>query len=233
MGGTIVLEAALAVKLDDAQIVARGDFEQQGGYGAGGHVVVQSFAGPLSWQEKVVAPASIGDVRPTGSALPLAKRGTIDLTACGAVTTTGTSFPFNGAIVPPFPKVFPGVCPSFPNDSPSIPGYAGVTDLLPVCQCSLACICSTGFFPAAVVTGSILTINGNGLAAATKVALSPSCDPKHLDAVVAPILDKSGTGCNPGTIHATVPSTTNGNYFVIVSGPDGASSCAAGFLKKE
>jgi hypothetical protein len=78
-----------------------------------------------------------------------------------------------------------------------------------------------------------VTINGSGLASAAKVALSPSCDPKHVDAVVAPIIYKSGTGCNAGVIHATVPNASNGNYFVIVSGPDGASSCAAGFLKKE
>jgi hypothetical protein len=222
-GGTIVLEAALAVKLDDAHVAARGDFDQSGGFGAGGHIAVQS-TGALSWKANVAAPASIGDVRPTGSVLPLAKRGTIDLTACGAVTTTPS------ALVP-LPTAFP--CPPFPTDWPVMPGYAGVTDTLPLSQCSLACICSTGFSPAAAVTGSILTINGNGLASAAKVALSPSCDPKHVDAIVAPIIYKSGTGCNAGVIHATVPNASNGNYFVIVSGPDGASSCAAGFLKKE
>lgn len=233
IGGTIILEAKQAVTLNDAQVFARGDFNQTGGFGSGGHVTVQSFKSTVAWNDTVTAPPAIGDVRPTGSALPLAKRGTIDLIACGTISTLGTGFPVNGSAVAPFPNVSPGVCPAAPNDSPGIPSYAGVTDTLPLCQCAAACICATGFFPATVGTNSTLTISGNGLAGASRVVLSPTCDPLAGGAVQAQILSQSGAACDPGSVVVQVPSAASGTYFVVVTSPSGASSCSAGLLTKQ
>jgi parallel beta-helix repeat protein len=111
-GGSVTIEAALNVTLDDAQIFARGDFAQSGGFGNGGQITGQSFAGALSWINTASAPASIGDVRPTGAdtippvdvsapSLASGKRGVITLTSCTAAPNVGsgataTSFPFNG-----------------------------------------------------------------------------------------------------------------------------------------
>src|SRR5262245_20009874 len=66
-GGSMKIEAQVNIALDDAQIFARGDFNQTGGFGNGGHVLAQAFTGALTWTNTPLAPVSIGDVRPTGA----------------------------------------------------------------------------------------------------------------------------------------------------------------------
>jgi len=143
-GGSITLEGQTNVTLDDSQIFARGDFVQTGGFGNGGHVTAQAFTGALSWINTVTAPASIGDVRPTGAdtippvdvTAPTApKRGVILLTACSALpTTTGTSFPFNGdTATTPTPST------SCPGGPPVLPGYVS----LPAANCGAICVPQT------------------------------------------------------------------------------------------
>jgi hypothetical protein len=130
-GGVIVVEGRTNVILNNSQIHARGDFNPTGGFGTGGSISGRAFLGAVSWQNLLGVPPSIGDVRPTGSAIPPGQRGTIALTACSAVTTTGTVFEVNGAPVPPFPTTTVGTC----GGAPSFPAYITFPDCLCVLQC--------------------------------------------------------------------------------------------------
>ncbi len=94
-GGQVAIEAAGLVDLNEAIIVAAGDNTAGGGFGVGGQVAVR-FAAAVDWRNLAGGTAATGDVRPTGSIVPAADIGTIALTACTAVTTTGTSFPISG-----------------------------------------------------------------------------------------------------------------------------------------
>lgn len=101
-GGQITAEAASHVTLDTATLEAKA-------IGVGGTIGVRSFTGALSWQN------GVGDVRPVAT-------GTISLTACSTVTTTGTNF--NGTV----PAVTTGVCSPA---APTLPSYV----VLPTCIC--------------------------------------------------------------------------------------------------
>lgn len=108
-GGKIVVEAALDVTLDTAHLDAHGDFVPT--VGIGGQIAVRSFQQDVSWQN------GIGDVRDNAT-------GTIALTACGDVTTTGTNF--NGEV----PTVDDTACP--PPSEPSFKAYV----VFPTCECA-------------------------------------------------------------------------------------------------
>lgn len=96
-GGTITVEAGNDVNLDNGTLYARGDYVAMGGYGYGGKISVRSFNGSLSWKN------GVGDVRPTGTDVPASRRGTISLTYCTTIDTSGTSFPSNGTPTTPDP----------------------------------------------------------------------------------------------------------------------------------
>jgi hypothetical protein len=144
-GGSVTIEAALDVTLDDASIFARGDFAQSGGFGNGGQITGQSWGGALSWQ-KLSAVPSIGDVRPTGAdtippvdvtAPPAAKRGVITLNSCTAAPNVGsgataTSFPFNGDTATTPTLNGPGVCGAGPTLQPYV--------VLPPADCGPNCL---------------------------------------------------------------------------------------------
>jgi len=119
-GGNINVSAKNDVTLNGATLDASGG--SGGGHRAGGHIAVRSYSGALLWQ------AGVGDVRPVGSTagVPVAQQGTISLTYCTTLSTSGTSFPTNGSAVGVFPTTAQTCSPA----APSLP--AGVT--LPNCN---------------------------------------------------------------------------------------------------
>jgi hypothetical protein len=119
-GGTISIESAGNVNLDTATIVAVGDATKPKKDSAGGHITARSYSGNVLWSN------GTGDVRPIGSAsgIPLADQGTIILTACGTVSTLGSSYPANGVPTGVFPETHTLVCspaaPSLPIGEPPL-----------------------------------------------------------------------------------------------------------------
>ena len=114
-GGTVEIAAKEDVTLNTAVIRAFGDFNTNNGNRGGGTIRVRSYSGDVLWTN------GTGDVRPVGSTsgLPLADQGSIVLTACGTVDTTGSSFPVMGTATSVFPETHTGVCspaaPSLPS----------------------------------------------------------------------------------------------------------------------
>ena len=100
-GGFIFAEAAEVVTLDGAKLSAAGDFVAGGAIGNGGQINVRSYSGDVSWKN------GEGDVRPPD--------GSIFLTACGTIDTTGTNF--NGEVPVPAANCSPA--------QPSLPTYVG------------------------------------------------------------------------------------------------------------
>jgi Bacterial Ig domain/Bacterial cadherin-like domain len=121
-GGTIDLQAKGEVDLDGASLRAVGDFTTTTPGRKGGHIAVRSFEESVSWT------FGTGDVRPTGTGITASARGTIELTACDGIDTTGSSFPVLGSPVLPFPEENDGVC------SPSAPELPDGEPPLPVCN---------------------------------------------------------------------------------------------------
>jgi hypothetical protein len=119
-GGTISIAAAADVTLDDATLSATGDYSKPKKQSAGGDIAVRSHSGDVFWRN------GVGDVRPVGSTadVPPADQGTITLTACGTVDTTGSTFPANGVHTGVFPTTNTGVCspaaPSLPVGAPPL-----------------------------------------------------------------------------------------------------------------
>ena len=119
-GGAISIDAAGDVNLDGATLVAIGDHSKPKKQSAGGDIAARSYSGDVLWRN------GVGDVRPVGSAasVPPADQGTIALTACGTVDTTGSSFPANGVHTGVFPTTSTGVCspaaPSLPAGAPPL-----------------------------------------------------------------------------------------------------------------
>jgi hypothetical protein len=121
-GGTINIASKGTVNLDHAFLEAVGDFTVLKPDAAGGHIAARSYAGNVSWA------LGMGDVRPVGAgASGVASQGTIALTACGTVVTSGTTFPTNGPAVGLFPTITTGAC------SPSAPSLPAGEPALPVC----------------------------------------------------------------------------------------------------
>jgi len=119
-GGTISIEAADDVDLDGATLSSTGDITKPKKDSAGGHISARSYSGDVLWRN------GVGDVRPIGSTsgVPLADQGTIALTACGTVDTTGSSFPVNGVATGVHPQTATGNCspaaPSLPVGTPPL-----------------------------------------------------------------------------------------------------------------
>jgi hypothetical protein len=119
-GGTISVSAAGDVNLDGATVSSTGDITKPKKDSAGGHISARSYSGNVLWRN------GVGDVRPLGSTsgVPLADQGTIVLTACGTVDTTGSSFPVNGVATSVHPQTSTGVCspvaPSLPVGVPPL-----------------------------------------------------------------------------------------------------------------
>src|SRR5262249_632820 len=118
-GGTIVLEAALDVTLDDSDNFARGDMGGTGGLGEGGNIKARAFTGALSWKNVPGGLSAIGDVGPGGTGRRMVGRGTTAPKGWGPIPTAGPSFPVVGSSLPPFPATTSGAC----GGSPSVPLY--------------------------------------------------------------------------------------------------------------
>jgi len=117
-GGIIDLQAKGNVTLDGATLRAVGDFSTSSSSRKGGSLSVRSFQGALSWT------FGVGDVRPVGTGTPASTRGTINLTACAGIDTTGTQFPTVGSASLSFPTENNGVCsptaPTLPSGEPPL-----------------------------------------------------------------------------------------------------------------
>jgi VCBS repeat-containing protein len=115
-GGSITVSSRNNATLNTATLKASGQ-------DAGGHIQVRSHSGSLTWQ------LGVGDVRPVGSSsgVSAALQGTIALTYCTSISTSGTSFPTNG---PPV-GVFPTIAQSCSPAAPTLPAGEPV---LPTCN---------------------------------------------------------------------------------------------------
>ncbi|HYK00575.1 MAG TPA: Ig-like domain-containing protein [Thermoanaerobaculia bacterium] len=110
-GGHLDIAAKGDVNLNTAKAILAGDFASGQNLAAGGNIAVRSYSGSISWQN------GTGDVRPVGSAatVPVAQQGTITLTYCTTISTTGSSFPTNGAAVGAFPATAQSCSPAAPS----------------------------------------------------------------------------------------------------------------------
>jgi VCBS repeat-containing protein len=118
-GGSITVAAKNNVTLNGATLKAKGDTGLDP-FRRGGQIDVRSHSGAVTWQ------SGVGDVRPVGSSsgLPAAQQGSIALTYCTTVSTSGTSFPTNGAPVGMFPtqtQTCSPAAPSLPAGEPALP----------------------------------------------------------------------------------------------------------------
>jgi hypothetical protein len=119
-GGTIQISAKDDVTLATAVIRSVGDFSTGNPNRGGGTISVRSYSGNVVWTN------GVGDVRPVGSSsgLATADQGHINLTACGTVNTTGTSFPVLGVPTFVFPNIQSGVCsPAAPSLPAGVPAF--------------------------------------------------------------------------------------------------------------
>lgn len=202
-GGVVTVEAAQIVTLTTARLLARGDFNPQGGLGSGGAIAVRAFNSSLNWQ------TGEGDVQPNNS-------GVITLTACAGITKTGTNF--NGA-TPTENNLVCGGAPALPIN----PGDAVTYVILPDCLCIqpiAPCVCLED----QQRLGNSLTILGEGFLGdpndpdddTTLVGFSASCEPNPTCTATV----KSGTRTNT-SIEVTVPACAiPGNFIVVgIDGP--------------
>ncbi|HEX6085898.1 MAG TPA: tandem-95 repeat protein [Thermoanaerobaculia bacterium] len=123
-GGTVDIAAKEDVTLNTAVIRAVGDFNTNNSNRGGGVIKVRSYSGDVIWTN------GTGEVRPVGSSsnLALADQGSIVLTACGTVSTTGSTFPVMGVATAPLPETHTGVC------SPAAPSLPAGVPVLVTCN---------------------------------------------------------------------------------------------------
>jgi hypothetical protein len=188
-GGAIDLQARNDVTLDGATVRAVGGFTSSlsTNVRAGGHIDIRSFQGAVSWT------FGVGDVRPTGTGVAAARRGTIEITACTTVDTTGSQFPVNGSAVLPFPVEAEGVCapaaPSLPEGEPPLP------------------VCAPANQPPAPSGGpfALEENSTNGTVVGTVLANDPDLGQTHMFEI------RSGNTDNAFAIHPTTGEITVNN----------------------
>ena len=224
-GGTINVSAKGNVTLNGASIIAAGG--TSGSSRAGGHINARSYSGALNWV------AGVGDVRPVGSTagVPAAQQGTITLTSCMGTSTSGTSFPTNGAPVGAFPTLA-STC------SPSAPSLPVGEPALPVCCNTITVInpavtdgtAGTPFSQTFTQTGAIGTATftlfsgtlPTGLTLATSGVLSGTPTVVGNFPIVVEVTDSQGcTGVGPTynlTIHCQTITVTNPSTTTTVAG---------------
>ncbi|HEV7424963.1 MAG TPA: Ig-like domain-containing protein [Thermoanaerobaculia bacterium] len=147
-GGSITIASRNNALLNGATLKASGQ-------DAGGHIQVRSYSGSLNWQ------LGVGDVRPVGSSsgVAAALQGTIALTYCTTISTSGTSFPTNGPPVGLFPTIAQSCSPA----APSLPAGEPV---LPTCN-----------RPPAAVNDAYIVAEGGTLNVAAPGVLTNDSDP--------------------------------------------------------
>lgn len=132
-GGSITVDADQSINLETASIFTRGDYVAMGGYGKGGDLEIRAFKGSLLWQN------GTGDVRPTGSSIPVSSRGVISLSYCTYFGATGTVFSSNGT--PTTPETPVQAC----GGAPQVPTYVSF----------MQCICEESPTPTPTLTPTI------------------------------------------------------------------------------
>ncbi len=202
-GGTVSIAAADDVNLDTATIVATGDYSKPKKQSAGGDILVRSHSGDVLWRN------GVGDVRPIGSSadVPPADQGTIVLTACGTIDTSGSSYPANGVPTGVFPETHTGVCSPA---APSLP--VGVPPLLtcntpPVADDTTA---TTNEDTTVTITLSGSDVDGDSLT--FTIVSGPS------NGTLGPIVS---TGPTTATVDYTPALNFNGNDSFVFRANDG------------
>jgi hypothetical protein len=185
-GGTISVSAKNDVTLNGASVIAAGG--TSGAMRAGGHIAVRSFSGALNWQ------SGTGDVRPVGSTagVPAAQQGTIALTYCTTLSTSGTSFPTNGSSVGTFPTTVQTCSPG----APSLPGG----ETLPTCNTP----------PTA--NNATATTNEDNSVTITMTGSDADGDSLTFSIVTPPAHGSLSAIFNPTPTSAQVTYTPNANY---------------------
>ncbi|MGN6184628.1 MAG: tandem-95 repeat protein [Thermoanaerobaculia bacterium] len=190
-GGSIDIAAKGNVNLDGASIRAVGDFNTGNPNRGGGTIAVRSYSGNVSWQN------GFGEVRPVGSSSGLtpADQGSIVLTACGSVNTTGSSFPVMGVATSVFPETHTGVC------SPAAPSLPVGTP--PLVTCNTPPVANDVTASTNEDTAVTITLSGSDV----------DGDPLTFSIVTPPANGTLGPVVPTGPTTATVNYTPNLNYF--------------------
>ncbi len=190
-GGTVEISAKEDVNLNTAVIRAVGDFNTNNPNRGGGAIRVRSYSGDVIWT------SGTGEVRPVGSSsnLALSDQGSIVLTACGTVDTTGSTFPVMGTATSVFPETHAGVCSPA---APSLP--AGVPPLI---------TCNTP----PVANDASATTNEDTTVTITLSGSDADGDPLTFSIVSGPSNGALGPIVPAGPTTATVNYSPGLNYF--------------------
>jgi hypothetical protein len=189
-GGTVEISAQEDVVLDTAVIRAHGDFSTSNNNRGGGVIRVRSYSGDVIWTN------GLGEVRPVGSTsnLALADQGSIVLTACGTIDTTGSTFPVMGTATGVFPETHTGSCSPA---GPSLP--AGV---LPLITCNTPPVADDASASTNEDTSVTITLSGS----------DADGDPLTFSIVSGPSNGSLGAIVPTGPTTATVTYSPNLNY---------------------
>ncbi|MEO8035783.1 MAG: tandem-95 repeat protein, partial [Acidobacteriota bacterium] len=187
-GGNVTITASGNISMDTARIRAVGDSNTNNTNRNGGSVTIRSYAGNIVWTN------GLGDVTPAGTAIALAKSGTITLSACGTVNTSGASFPTSGSAYPPFPATTTGAC------SPATPSLPVGEPVLPTCNT-----------PPTANPQSVTTLEDNSVTI-TMTASDPDNQPLTFSIVTPPAHGTLGPIMNATATSAQVVYTPNADY---------------------
>ncbi|HEX2836409.1 MAG TPA: Ig-like domain-containing protein [Thermoanaerobaculia bacterium] len=189
-GGSVDLAAKETINLDGASIRAVGDFNTGNPNRGGGSIHVRSYSGNVIWTN------GFGEVRPVGSSSGLtpADQGSIVLTACGTVNTTGSTFPVMGVATSVFPETHTGVC------SPAAPSLPAGT--LPLVTCNTPPVANDVTASTNEDTTVTITLSGSDV----------DGDPLTFSIVTPPANGSLGPIVPTGPTTATVNYTPNLDY---------------------
>jgi Putative Ig domain len=193
-GGHIDIASKGDADLTTALLRAVGNFAVPSPGRKGGAITVRSHSGNVIWTN------GTGDVRPIGSTsgIPPADQGTIDLSACGTIDTTGTTFPANGVPTGVFPTTHTGVC------SPAAPSLPAGVPALPTC-CNTIIVTNPAVSTGTAGTPFSQTFTQTGAIGTATFTIATGTLPSGLTLATNGVL--SGTPAVIGTFPITVKVT--------------------------
>jgi len=193
-GGHIDIASKGDADLTTAFLRAVGNFAVPSPGRKGGAITVRSHSGNLIWIN------GTGDVRPIGSTsgIPPSDQGTIDLSACGSLVTTGTTFPANGVPTGVFPTTHTGVC------SPAGPALPAGVPALPTC-CNIIIVTNPAVTTGTAGTPFSQTFTQTGAIGTATFSIATGTLPAGLTLATNGVL--SGTPTVTGTFPITVKVT--------------------------